>query len=82
MLFARMNKEYVNEDELAKKIAFERTISFVNKLYPKENPEVALKPGQLTSQLQYGFDPSFGLGIVNAPGSGAIDVGSGFPHFS
>ena len=54
-----MNKEYVNEDELAKKIAFERTISFVNKLYPKENPEVALKPGQLTSQLQYGFESLF-----------------------
>ena len=56
MLFAKMNKEYVNEDELAKKIAFERTISFVNKLYPKENPEVALKPGQLTSQLKYGYE--------------------------
>jgi hypothetical protein len=54
-----MNKEYVNEDELAKKIAFERTISFVNKLYPKESPEVALKPGQLTSQLQYGFESLF-----------------------
>ena len=59
MLFARMNKEYVNEDELAKKIAFSRTISFVNKLYPKENPEVALKPGQLTNQLQYGFESLF-----------------------
>ena len=45
-----MNKEYVNEDELSKKIAFERTIAFVNKLYPAENPEVASKPGQLTLQ--------------------------------
>ena len=59
MLFARMNKEYVNEDELAKKIAFERTISFVNKLYPKESPEAALKPGQLTSQLKYGYESLF-----------------------
>ena len=54
MLFARMNKEYVNEDELAKKIAFSRTISFVNKLYPADNPEVASKPGQLSSQLKSG----------------------------
>ena len=59
MLFARMNKEYVNEDELAKKVAFERTISFVNKLYPKESPEAALKPGQLTSQLKYGYESLF-----------------------
>ena len=59
MLFARMNKEYVNKDEVAKKIAFERTISFVNKLYPKENPEIALKPGQLSKQLKYGYESLF-----------------------
>ena len=33
MLLARMNKEYVDEDELAKKIVFDRTLRFVNNLY-------------------------------------------------
>ena len=28
-----MNKEYVDEDELAKKIVFDRTLRFVNNLY-------------------------------------------------
>jgi hypothetical protein len=58
MLYARINKEYINQDELAKKIVFERTISQVNKLY-KDQPEVAMKPGQLSSQLKYGFDSLF-----------------------
>ena len=58
MLYARINKEYINQDELAKKIVFERTISQVNRLY-KDQPEVAMKPGQLSSQLKYGFDSLF-----------------------
>lgn len=58
MLYARINKEYINQDELAKKIVFERTISQVNRLY-KDQKEVALKPGQLSSQLKYGFDSLF-----------------------
>ena len=58
MLYARINKEYINQDELAKNIVFERTISQVNKLY-KDQPEVAMKPGQLSSQLKYGFDSLF-----------------------
>lgn len=58
MLYARINKEYINQDELAKKIVFERTISQVNKLYGDQK-EVALKPGQLSSQLKYGFDSLF-----------------------
>ena len=60
MLYAsKINQGYVDEEENAKKIAFERTIRFVNKLYPDENKEVALKPGQLTSQLRYGYDSLF-----------------------
>ena len=58
MLYARINKEYINQDELAKKIVFKRTISQVNRLY-KDQPEVAMKPGQLSSQLKYGFDSLF-----------------------
>ena len=58
MLYARINKEYINQDELAKKVVFERTISQVNRLY-KDQPEVAMKPGQLSSQLKYGFDSAF-----------------------
>ena len=58
MLYARINKEYINQDELAKKIVFERTISQVNKLYG-EQKEVSMKPGQLSSQLKYGFDSLF-----------------------
>ena len=58
MLYARQNKEYINEDELAKKIVFERTISQVNKYYGDQK-EVAMKPGQLSSQLKYGFDSLF-----------------------
>ena len=63
MLYARINKEYINQDELAKKIVFERTISQVNRLY-KDQPEVAMKPGQLSSQLKYGFDSLFTCDIV------------------
>ena len=58
MLYAR-NQEYVDEEENAKRIAFERTIAFVNKLYPDENKEVSLKPGQLTTQLKYGYESLF-----------------------
>ena len=43
-----MNKEYVDEDELAKKIVFDRTLRFVNNLYGDE-PEVSLQY-QLTPQ--------------------------------
>ena len=57
-LSTRANNEYVNQDELAKRIAFERTISQVNKYYGDEK-EVSIKPGQLTSQLRYGFDSLF-----------------------
>ena len=42
-----MNKEYVDEDELAKKIVFDRTLRFVNNLYGDE-PEVSLQQDQLT----------------------------------
>ena len=58
MLYAR-NQEYVDEEENAKRIAFERTIAFVNKLYPDENKEVSLKPGSLTTQLKYGYESLF-----------------------
>ena len=57
-LYTRANNEYINQDELAKRIAFERTISQVNKYYGDEK-EVSIKPGQLTSQLRYGFDSLF-----------------------
>ena len=57
-LSTRANNEYINQDELAKRIAFERTISQVNKYYGDEK-EVSIKPGQLTSQLKYGFDSLF-----------------------
>ena len=40
-----MNKEYVDEDELAKKIVFDRTLRFVNNLYGDE-PEVSLQQDQ------------------------------------
>ena len=57
-LYTRANNEYINQDELAKRIAFERTISQVNKYYDDEK-ETSLKPAQLTSQLRYGFDSLF-----------------------
>ena len=57
-LYTRANNEYINQDELAKRIAFERTISQVNKYYGDEK-EISMKPGQLTSQLRYGFDSLF-----------------------
>lgn len=59
MLYARINQEYVNEDEIAKRIAFERTLSFVNRLYPDDQKEVSLKPQKLSGQLQYGYDTLF-----------------------
>ena len=58
MLYARMNKEYVNEDELAK--------SMVVSMYRKQNEtmygetkETSTKPESLTSQLKYGIDSLF-----------------------
>ena len=57
-LYTQINNEYINQDELAKRIAFERTISQVNKYYGDEK-ETSIKPGQLTSQLRYGFDSLF-----------------------
>ena len=54
---AKRNQEYVDEEEMAKKIVFERTIKWVNKLYPDK--EVALKPASLTNLLQYGYDSVF-----------------------
>ena len=56
-LYTRANNEYINQDELAKRIAFERTISQVK--YYGDEKEVSIKPGQLTSQLRYGFDSLF-----------------------
>ena len=58
MLLARMNKEYVDEDELAKKIVFDRTLRFVNNLYGDE-PEVSLQQDQLTPTMQYSYDTLF-----------------------
>ena len=59
MLFARRNQAYVDDEEQAKKITFERTIKWVNKLYPEENKEVKLTPVKISSQLQYGYDTLF-----------------------
>jgi hypothetical protein len=59
MLYARANREYVNDEEIAKKIAFERTLSFVNRLYPEDQKEVSLKPQKISGQLQYGYDTLF-----------------------
>ena len=59
MLSTRANREYVNDEEIAKKIAFERTISLVNRLYPDEQKEVSLKPQKISGQLQYGYDTLF-----------------------
>ena len=56
---AKRNQEYVDEEEMAKKIVFERTIKWVNKLYPDEQKEVAMKPASLTNLLQYGYDSVF-----------------------
>ena len=53
-----MNKEYVDEDELAKKIVFDRTLRFVNNLYGDE-PEVSLQQDQLTPTMQYSYDTLF-----------------------
>lgn len=58
MLYARMNREYVNEDELAK--------SRVREFYRKQNEamygeekETKMSPGALSSQLKYGIDSLF-----------------------
>ena len=56
---AKRNQEYVDQEEMAKKIVFERTIKWVNKLYPDDNKEVAMKPTSLTNLLQYGYDSVF-----------------------
>ena len=53
-----MNKEYVDEDELAKKIVFDRTLRFVNNLYGDE-PEVSLQQDELTPTMQYSYDTLF-----------------------
>jgi len=59
MLFAKRNQAYVDDEEQAKKITFERTIKWVNRLYPEENKEVKLTPVKISSQLQYGYDTLF-----------------------
>ena len=59
MLFARRNQAYVDDEEQAKKITFDRTIKWVNRLYPDENKEVKLTPVKISSQLQYGYDTLF-----------------------
>ena len=58
MLYARINKEYVNDDELAK--------SRVREFYRKQNEamygeekEERTSPGGLTSNLKYGIDSLF-----------------------
>ena len=58
MLYARMNKEYVNEDELAKRVVmgFYRTQN--EAMYGKEK-EVGGDPQALSSNLKYGIDSLF-----------------------
>jgi len=58
MLYARINNEYVNDDELAK--------SRVREFYRKQNEamygeekEERTSPGGLTSNLKYGIDSLF-----------------------
>ena len=58
MLYAKINQAYIDDEETAKKIVFERTIKWVNKLYP-EGTEVSLIPDKLSPQLQYGYDSLF-----------------------
>ena len=45
MLYAKINNEYKDSEENAKKIVFSRTLKWVNRLYPAENKEVSIKPG-------------------------------------
>jgi hypothetical protein len=59
MLFAKRNQAYVDDEEQAKKVVFDRTIKWVNRLYPDDNKEVGLRPGKISSQLQYGYDSLF-----------------------
>ena len=56
---AKRNQEFVDDEEQSKKIVFDRTIKWVNKLYPADNKEASLKPGTLTNLLQYGYDSVF-----------------------
>ena len=65
MLYAKINNEYKDSEENAKKIVFSRTLKWVNRLYPAENKEVSIKPGKISSQLQYGYDTLF-QGFRNA----------------
>ena len=65
MLYAKINNEYKDSEENAKKIVFSRTLKWVNRLYPAENKEVSIKPGKISSQLQYGYETLF-QGFRNA----------------
>ena len=58
MLYARMNKEYVNEDELAKGIVRELYRKQIKALYGEEK-ETKANPSALSSQLKYGIDSLF-----------------------
>ena len=58
MLHARINREYIDDDEMAKKITFERTLAWV-KLYPEEAREVAMQQGTLSGSELYAFDNMF-----------------------
>ena len=59
MLHARINREYIDDDEMAKKKTFERTLAWVNKLYPEESREVAMQQGTLSGSEIYAFDSMF-----------------------
>ena len=56
-LYTRANNEYINQDELENVLHLNVQYQ-VNKYYGDEK-EVSIKPGQLTSQLRYGFDSLF-----------------------
>jgi hypothetical protein len=61
MLYGRinkMNKEYINEDQLAGKTVFKIALDQIKRLYGDQK-EVSLRPNQLSSQLKYGFDSLF-----------------------
>ena len=61
MLYARANREYVNHDELAKKIALDIVIR--QSSLPEDQKEVSLKPQKISGQLQYGYDTLFQLRV-------------------
>ena len=65
MLYAKIDNEYKDSEENAKKIVFSRTLKWVNRLYPAENKEISIKPGKISSQLQYCYDTLF-QGFRNA----------------